>query len=175
MCLRLTLRSRVATERHRISTTSITAARLKDDQGIIRIDYHPTANDAIWASSVFESEPTFNLLPFGGATLPGFSQVNTSHIKVFDADFSHIFNSGTINELRAGYFGSITPRWNPQRSCSPIQSDSIFPPSPQQRVCPWSIFSGISTSALASKVLNRARTQTCLRRMYLRRSSGITT
>jgi hypothetical protein len=77
---------------------------LKDDQGIIRIDYHPTSNDTIWASSIFDSTPTFNLLPFGGATLPGFSQVNTSHIKVFDADFSHIFNSGTINELRAGYY-----------------------------------------------------------------------
>ena len=55
---------------------------LKDDQGIIRIDYHPTSNDTIWASSIFESTPTFNLLPFGGATLPGFSQVNASHIKV---------------------------------------------------------------------------------------------
>jgi hypothetical protein len=77
---------------------------LKDDQGIIRIDYHPTANDAIWASSVFESEPTFNLLPFGGATLPGFSQINAAHIKVFDADYSHIFNSRTINELRGGYY-----------------------------------------------------------------------
>jgi hypothetical protein len=77
---------------------------LKDDQGIIRIDYHPTSNDTIWASSVFDSSPTFNLLPFGGATLPGFSQVNASHIKVFDADFSHIFNPSTINELRAGYY-----------------------------------------------------------------------
>ncbi len=77
---------------------------LKDDQGIIRIDYHPTSNDTIWASSIFDSTPTFNLLPFGGATLPGFSQVNTSHIKVFDADFSHIFSSRTINELRAGYY-----------------------------------------------------------------------
>ena len=77
---------------------------LKDDQGIIRIDYHPTSNDTIWASSIFDSTPTFNLLPFGGATLPGFSQVNTSHVKVFDADFSHIFSSRTINELRAGYY-----------------------------------------------------------------------
>ncbi len=77
---------------------------LKDDQGIIRIDYHPTSNDAIWASSVFESEPTFNLLPFGGATLPGFAQINASHIKVFDADFTHVFNSRTINELRGGYY-----------------------------------------------------------------------
>jgi Carboxypeptidase regulatory-like domain len=93
---------------------------LKDDQGIIRIDYHPTQNDAIWASSVFESEPTFNLLPFGGATLPGFSQINASHIKVFDADYSHIFNSRMINELRGGYY-----RFN----YAAVEPAEIVPPS----------------------------------------------
>lgn len=76
----------------------------KDDQGIIRVDYHLTPNDTLWASSIFESRPSFDLLPFGGSTLPGFSQVNAAHIKVFDANFSHIFNSRTINELRAGYY-----------------------------------------------------------------------
>ena len=74
------------------------------DQGIVRLDYHPTANDTIWASSIFQSTPFFSLLPFGGATLPGFSEVNAEHFKVFDADFTHIFNSRTINELRGGYY-----------------------------------------------------------------------
>ena len=76
----------------------------KEDQGIIRIDYHPTANDTIWASNIFDSRPSFDLLPFGGATLPGFAQVNASHIKVFDADYNHIFSPSIINELRAGYY-----------------------------------------------------------------------
>jgi hypothetical protein len=76
----------------------------KSDQGIARLDYHPTPNDTIWASSIFQSTPFFNLLPFGGATLPGFSQVNAEHFKIFDADYSHIFNSRAINELRAGYY-----------------------------------------------------------------------
>lgn len=76
----------------------------KGDQGIIRADYHPTANDTVWTSGIFQSQPSFNLLPFGGATLPGFSQINAAHIKVFDADYSHIFNPRTINELRGGYY-----------------------------------------------------------------------
>src|SRR6201998_2030047 len=102
---------------------------LKDDQGIIRIDYHPTLNATIWASSVFDSEPTFNLLPFGGATLPGFSQVNTSHIKVFDADFSHIFSSRTINELRAGYYRFNYAAVEPAKIVQP--SSAGFNISPQ--------------------------------------------
>jgi hypothetical protein len=76
----------------------------KSDQGIIRLDFHPTANDTIWASNIFQSTPFFNLLPFGGATLPGFGMVNAEHFKVFDADFTHILNPRTINELRAGYY-----------------------------------------------------------------------
>lgn len=80
------------------------SATARDDQGIIRVDYHLTPNDSLWASSVFQSAPTSELLPFGGSTLPGFSQVNAQHFKVFDASYSHIFNSRTINELRAGYY-----------------------------------------------------------------------
>ena len=102
---------------------------LKDDQGIIRIDYHPTSNDTIWASSIFESTPTFNLLPFGGATLPGFSQINASHIKVFDADFSHIFNPRTINELRAGYYRFNYAAVEPAKIVDP--SSAGFNISPQ--------------------------------------------
>jgi hypothetical protein len=76
----------------------------KSDQGILRFDYHPTGNDTIWASSIFQSTPFFNLLPFGGATLPGFSQVNAEHIKIIDADFTHVFSLHAINELRGGYY-----------------------------------------------------------------------
>lgn len=80
------------------------SATAKSDQGIIRVDYHPTANDTLWASSIFQSEPFFELLPFGGATVPGFPENDAEHFKVFDADFTHIFNPRTINELRAGYY-----------------------------------------------------------------------
>jgi len=76
----------------------------KSDQGIIRLDYHPTNNDTIWTSTIFQSTPFFNLLPFGGASLPGFAMVNSEHFKVFDADFTHIINSRTINDLRVGYY-----------------------------------------------------------------------
>lgn len=82
-----------------------------DDQGIIRIDDQLTSKDSLWASTIFDSGPSTNTLPLPstestgtGANLPGFAANNSSHIKIFNASWTHIFNSNTINELRAGYF-----------------------------------------------------------------------
>lgn len=76
----------------------------KDDQGIIRADWHPTQSDAIWGSSIFESHPDFETIPFTGATLPGFGQNDARHIKIFNASFTHNFSANTLNELRLGYY-----------------------------------------------------------------------
>jgi hypothetical protein len=75
-----------------------------DDQGIIRADAHITNSDVVWASSIFESFPTTSQLPFTGSTLPGFGEVSAQHTKVFNASWTHTFNSNTLNELRAGYY-----------------------------------------------------------------------
>ncbi|MGC2619447.1 MAG: carboxypeptidase-like regulatory domain-containing protein, partial [Acidobacteriaceae bacterium] len=91
-----------------------TANSAKQDQGIIRTDYHPTQNDTLWASSIFQSSPDVQQLPFGGANLPGFTEVNAAHIKVFNADYTHTFNSTTLNDFRGGYFrfnyAAVTPQ-----------------------------------------------------------------
>jgi hypothetical protein len=82
-----------------------------DDQGIIRIDDQLTSKDTLWASTVFDSNPATNTLPLPstqstgtGATLPGFAAVNSSHTKILNASWTHVFNSTMLNELRAGYF-----------------------------------------------------------------------
>jgi hypothetical protein len=84
-----------------------------EDQGIIRIDEQLTPNDLIWASSVFQSTPDTTGLPFVGATLPGFTEIDTAHIKIFTADYTHTFNASTLNNLHAGYFryffGAVEP------------------------------------------------------------------
>ncbi len=82
-----------------------------DDQGIIRVDDKLTSKDTLWASTIFDSNPAVNTLPLPstestgtGATLPGFAADNSSHTKIFNASWTHVFNSTTLNELRAGYF-----------------------------------------------------------------------
>ena len=77
---------------------------LANDQGIIRADYHLTSKDTLWASSIFQSSPSTASLPFDGATLPGVTEIDAAHTKIFNASYTHIFNSSTVNELRANYF-----------------------------------------------------------------------
>lgn len=82
-----------------------------EDQGIIRFDDKLSDKDTLWASTVFDSNHAMNTLPLPsteatgtGATLLGFAADNSSHTKIFNASWTHVFNSNTINELRAGYF-----------------------------------------------------------------------
>jgi hypothetical protein len=91
-----------------------------DDQGIIRIDDQLTSKDALWASTIFDSSPSSNTLPLpatqstgNGANLPGFAADNSAHIKDFNASWTHVFNSNTLNELRAGYFRNNFSELNP--------------------------------------------------------------
>ena len=83
------------------------------DQGVVRIDEQLTPRDLLWFSSVFQSSPDTTGLPFGGATLPGFTEIDTAHIKIFTGDYSHTFNTSTLNNLHAGYFryffGAVEP------------------------------------------------------------------
>ena len=81
-----------------------TANTAAQDQGILRADFHPTVNDVFWASTIFQSSPETFTLPFGGSSLPGFGMVESGHIKIFNADYTHTFNSTTLNDLRVGYF-----------------------------------------------------------------------
>lgn len=76
----------------------------KDDQGVLRADVHVTSKDLLWGESIFQSEPSYNGLPFTGANLLGFGENSARHIKIFDTEWTHTFNPTTLNTLRAGYF-----------------------------------------------------------------------
>ena len=81
-----------------------TADTAASDQGIIRADYTPTSRDTIWASSIFQSNPSFETLSFGGSFFPGFGEVDSRHFKLFSVSYTHTFNASTLNELRGGYY-----------------------------------------------------------------------
>ncbi|MGA7522352.1 MAG: carboxypeptidase-like regulatory domain-containing protein [Acidobacteriaceae bacterium] len=108
-----------------------TANSAAQDQGIIRTDFHPTQNDTFWASSIFQSNPDVVQLPFGGADLPGFTQVDASHIKMFNADYTHTFNASTLNDFRIGYFRFNFSAVNPQTVVPPSSAGfNITPQDP---------------------------------------------
>ena len=118
-----------------------------DDQGIIRIDDQLTAHDALWASTIFDSNPSTNTLPLPstestgtGATLPGFAADNSAHTKIFNASWTHIFNSTTLNELRAGYFRFNFAELEPAASTLAAPSSfgfNIVPQDPSVATLPY--------------------------------------
>ena len=74
------------------------------DQGVIRADFHLSQKDEIWSSAIFQSTPSTSTLPFTGADLPGFTENDAAHVKIFNGSYTHVFNSTMINELRVAYF-----------------------------------------------------------------------
>ena len=105
------------------------------DQGILRADYTPTSKDAIWASSVFQSNPQFNTLTFGGGSFPGFASVQSNHIKFFNASYTHTFSANKLNELRGGYYRDNFPTVIPATNNSPSSLGfDISPQLPQSGV-----------------------------------------
>ena len=101
------------------------------DQGIIRADYHLSSKDAFYGSSVFESSPTTSTLPFTGATLPGFAEVDSAHYKLFAGDYTRTFNASLLNDFQINYFRFNYGAVEPQKVVSPSSYGfNINPQSP---------------------------------------------
>jgi hypothetical protein len=101
------------------------------DQGIVRIDYHLSQRDSLWASSTFQSSPTTETLPFTGSNLPGFGEVDATHFKLFAADYTHTFSSNLLSELQVGYFRFNDAAVEPQHISTPSSYGfNINPQSP---------------------------------------------
>lgn len=85
-----------------------------DNQYIFRIDQNIGKKDLIWGSSLIESEPTLDQIPFVGATLPGFGDTAQQHFKLITISWSHSLNDHMINEVRGGYnrfnFAAVSPQ-----------------------------------------------------------------
>jgi len=75
-----------------------------DDQYITRIDQNLGSRDSIWGYWLWERHPTTLGLPFNGADLPGFAEVNFQHNQQYALSWAHTFSPTTLNEARFGYF-----------------------------------------------------------------------
>jgi hypothetical protein len=84
------------------------------DQYLWQVDHTFNSKDSIRSYGFLQSSPTSETLPFTGATLPGFPQVDSRHYKQFTASWNHVFNPNLLNELRFGYtrfnFAAVEPQ-----------------------------------------------------------------
>jgi len=101
-----------------------------DDQELGRFDYNVTSKDAFWFYGLGEREHDHQDLPFFGATVPGFAQIDQEHWQQYIADWNHTFNGTSLNEVRIGYtrfnFLDVVP-------ANPVDPSSVgFAINPQQ-------------------------------------------
>ncbi len=84
------------------------------DQYLWQVDQTFNSKDSIRTYGFIQTSPTSETLPFTGATLPGFPEVDSRHYKQFTASWTHVFSSSLLNEFRLGYtrfnFQAVEPQ-----------------------------------------------------------------
>jgi hypothetical protein len=99
-------------------------------QEILRIDHTFNSSNSIWGTMFLQTNPTVGALPLpGGATVPGFGEIASRHYKQFIADWTHSFNSATLNEFRVGYTRFNFAATEPEKPIAP--SSAGFNITPQ--------------------------------------------
>jgi hypothetical protein len=76
------------------STTSTSA-----DQYIGRIDFNPTSKNQLTFLGIYQKQAVVSNIPFTGATLPGFSEVDAEHIQQYTFDYIRQLGSTAVNDL----------------------------------------------------------------------------
>jgi hypothetical protein len=74
------------------------------DQYVTRIDENFSPKDTLWGYWLWERAPDTETLPFGGSTLPGFSETDGNHAQEYELEWNHIFTPTLINSASFGYY-----------------------------------------------------------------------
>jgi Carboxypeptidase regulatory-like domain len=86
---------------------------LKENQFIGRIDFALNPKNQFYGLYIYQSLPTTEQLPFTGASVPGFGEVDTDHINQVTFDYVHEFTPSLVNDLSAHWtrfnFGAVFP------------------------------------------------------------------
>lgn len=84
------------------------------DQYLWQVDQTFNSHDSLRSYGFLQTSPTSSTLPFTGATLPGFPEVDQRHYKQFTASWTHVFTPNVLNELRFGFtrfnFAAVEPQ-----------------------------------------------------------------
>jgi hypothetical protein len=91
---------------------SVSATKI--NQYLARGDYSPTTKDRITGVFIHQSSNATATIPFTGASLPGFGELDTTSIYQFTADYVRTISSSLVNDLAAHYtrfnYGAVEPQ-----------------------------------------------------------------
>lgn len=89
------------------------SATLKQNQEIARIDYNLNPRNQITGLMIYQKQPTNHALPFTGATLPGFGEVDNLTVGQYTFEYMRQFSPTLVNDFGAHYtrfnFQAVTP------------------------------------------------------------------
>ncbi len=84
------------------------------DQAIGRFDFNPNAKNQFYFVGIYQHFPSIDVLPFTGATVPGFGDQSTSEIHQFSAGYTRQLSDTTVNDFEVHYtrfnFAAVTPQ-----------------------------------------------------------------
>ena len=83
------------------------------NQYLTKVDYNLSSKDTVFFYFFSQRNKTSETLPFTGATLPGFEEIDSSKIYQYTVSFNHIFSQRMLNEFKLGYnrfnFDAVEP------------------------------------------------------------------
>ncbi len=90
----------------------ITTAR--QDQVLGRIDFDPNTKNQFTFVGIYQTNPTSDVIPFSGANLPGFGDVNLSHNQQYTFDYVRQVSNTSVNDFALHYtrfnYGAVSPQ-----------------------------------------------------------------
>ena len=117
------------------------------DQYIGRADYNITPKDQIYAVYIRQKSTSTDTLPFTGATIPGFGDMNTTIIDQGSLGYTRQINSTMVNDLEVHYTRFNFDAVEPQHVVTPASLGfSIFPQNAAAASVPTISFTGTNTS-----------------------------
>ena len=81
--------------------SSVTATTANQYLG--RMDYAINPSNQIYFVGVYQSSAVNSNIPFTGATLPGFGEIDSTHVQQYTADYVHQFGPTMVNDFAAHY------------------------------------------------------------------------
>lgn len=84
------------------------------DQFLGRVDFDPNPRNQITFVGLYQKAPSVSTIPFTGATVPGFAEVDRTDIYQYTADYVRQLSSTAVNDLAAHYtrfnYQAVTPQ-----------------------------------------------------------------
>ncbi len=86
----------------------------KQDQVLGRIDYNLNTRNQFTFVGIYQTNPSSDVIPFTGATLPGFGDVNLSHNQQYTFDYVRQLSATAVNDFALHYtrfnYGAVSPQ-----------------------------------------------------------------